>query len=417
LSKKPEIAVSLQSVRRLAIAKQNIAEKPKGKVDSEKILQVVRDLGCLQLDPISVVAPSHQVVLWSRLGKYDLSELDKLLWKEKTLFEYWAHTASIVLTEDYPLYYTMMKEWPDTPPVGPIWRPRIKKWARKNVKVRDYVLHELKTKGPRLSRQFEKSSTKKGSWGWGSWNDVSRMLQHLFWRGEVMVVGRQGKQKVWGLTDEFLPGWAEKKELPDEEVEYRAAQRSLKSLGVATKSQVKFHFLRWRYPNLKSTLEKLEAESKVERVRPDGWGNPKETYYLHKDDISLLDRIESGRWSPRTTLLSPFDNLICDRQRTEELFGFNFRIGIYTPKAKRTHGYYVLPILYGDRLIGRVDPFMERKQRRFVVNAVHAEKEAPRDKQTAAALANAMKDLGAFIGAKEVSYCSNVPEFWKSSMR
>ncbi len=417
MSQRAARVVSRESARRLAVVKQHLAGESRGKPNAERILRVVRDLGCLQLDPISVVAPSHQTVLWSRLGAYDLSELDRLLWQEKKLFEYWAHQASIVLTEDYPLYYTMMKEWPDTPTVPQSWRPRIKKWARENSKVRSYVLGELKSKGPRLSRQFEKPRAKKDSMGWGSWNDVSRMLYHLFWRGEVMVVGRQGTQKVWGLTSGFLPDWAEKDELPDGEVEYRAAQRSIRALGVATKAQVKFHFLRRRYPDLERTLKRLEAESKVERVRPDGWGNGKDQYYIHKDDLPLLDRIESGRWKPRTTLLSPFDNLICDRQKTEELFGFNFRIGIYTPKAQRTHGYYVLPILHGDRLIGRVDPVMDRRRQKLVVNAVHAERDAPRDKQAADAVADALEDLGGFLGAKEVVYSSHVPEFWKSSLR
>lgn len=383
------------------------------KPDTARILEVVRDLGCLQLDPISAVAPSHQTVLWSRLGNYDLSELDKLLWQEKKLFEYWAHRASIVLTEDYPLYYAMMKDWPDNAPISPLWASRVKEWVRENPKVKKYIMGELK-KGPSLSRQFEKPRLKKHVMGWSSSSDVSRMLTFLFFRGDVMVVGRQGIQKVWGLTERFLPAWAEKGELTEEEVEYLAAQRAIKALGIATKANIKFHFLRGRYPNLGRTLQRLESESKITRVQIDGAKAP---YYVHADDLKRLDRIESGRWKPMTTLLSPFDNLICDRDRTESLFGFHYRIEIYTPQAQRKHGYYVLPILHGDSLIGRVDPVMDRRQRKLIINAVHAEKEAPRDRQTSDGIADAVQRLSEFLGAKEVVYSEKVPEFWRGSLR
>ncbi|MDA4125252.1 MAG: winged helix DNA-binding domain-containing protein [Thaumarchaeota archaeon] len=413
MSPRAGIVTSRESARRLSIVKQHLADESRTKHDAARILQVIRDIGCLQLDPISAVAPSHQTVLWSRLGSYALSELDKLLWKEKKLFEFWAHRASIVLTEDYPLYYPMMKNWPDDAPISPLWGARVKEWVRENAKVKQYILDELK-RGPRLSRQFEKPRMNKHTMGWSSSSDVSRMLTYLFFRGDIMVVGRQGIQKVWGLTEEFLPAWTEKGDLTEEEVEHHAVQRAIKALGMATKANIRFHFLRGRYPNLVGTLQRLEDESKVERVQVEG---EKEQYYVHSDDLKLLDRIESGRWRPRTTLLSPFDNLICDRDRTDALFGFHYRIGIYTPKHKRTHGYYVLPILQGDRLIGRVDPVMDRRGKRLVVNAVHAEKGAPHDRQAADEVARAIEDLGGFLGAKEVVYPSRVPDFWKGSLR
>ncbi|MBI3840961.1 MAG: YcaQ family DNA glycosylase [Thaumarchaeota archaeon] len=331
--------------------------------------------------------------------------------------EYWAHQASIVLTEDYPLFYRMMRKYPEEAPWPKLWRTRIRAWVSKNPKVSRYVLKELSLKGPRLSRQFEKNEDGRGKDGWSSGSDVTRMIHHLFLSGKVMVVGRQGNQKVWGLTDGFLPDWAEKEELPEEEVEYRAVQRSIRALGIASKRQIKYHFLRGRYPNIDAVLQRLESESAVSRVLLRGRDVKKEPYYVHADDLRTLDRIESDRWEPRTTVLSPFDNLICDRARTEEFFGFRFRVEIYTPKEQRKHGYYVLPILHGDRLIGRVDPMMDRKRQRLVVNAVHAEKGAPEDRQTAAAVASALEDLGGFLGAKEVSYSAKVPEFWRSSLR
>src|SRR2546422_6337361 len=150
------IATTLENARRLAITKQHLAGNKPSKPSSKDILELTRSIGCLQLDPITAVAPSHQIVLWSRLGNYDTSHLDNLLWNEKKLFEYWAHQASIVLIEDYPLYYSLMRRHPDVlVRPGSVWRQRIDKFLNANTKLRDHILSELRKKGPLLSRQFE----------------------------------------------------------------------------------------------------------------------------------------------------------------------------------------------------------------------------------------------------------------------
>ncbi len=287
-----KVTTTLQNARRLAVAKQHLAGKRPDKPDSDDILEVTRSLGCLQLDPISAVAPSHLIVLWSRLGIFDPSELDRLLWSEKKLFEYWAHQASIVLMEDYPLYYYMMRGYPDVVlrSLGPVWRARVKKWLGKNSDLRDYVLTELKHKGPLLSRQFEdKTRAKPRGFGWSSWSDVSRMLSHLYFKGEVMVVGRQGKQKLWDISERFLPSWVPRKELSEQEVQYEAVQRSLRALGTANESEISWHFLRGRYRNLKDTLKQLEAESKIQTVDIADGPLGKGARYIHSQDLQILD--------------------------------------------------------------------------------------------------------------------------------
>jgi len=234
-----KITTTLENARRLAVAKQHLAGKTPSKPDSDYILRVTRDLGCLQLDPISTVAPSHLIVLWSRLGNFDTTDLDNLMWRDKRLFEYWAHQASIVMMEDYHLYYSLMRRHPDMlASEGSVWRQRIDKFLNVNAKLRDHILNELRKKGPLLSREFEDKTRVKGSLGWGSWGDVSRMMFHLFLMGEVMVVGREGKQKLYGLSEDFLPSWVSKKELSAEEVEYLAVQRSLRALGIANSSEI-----------------------------------------------------------------------------------------------------------------------------------------------------------------------------------
>ena len=413
------VTTTLQNARRLAVAKQHLAGKRPDKPDSDDILEVTRSLGCLQLDPISAVAPSHLIVLWSRLGIFDPSELDRLLWSEKKLFEYWAHQASIVLMEDYPLYYYMMRGYPDVVlrSLGPVWRARVKKWLGKNSDLRDYVLTELKQKGPLLSRQFEdKTRAKPRGFGWSSWSDVSRMLSHLYFKGEVMVVGRQGKQKLWDISERFLPSWVPRKELSEQEVQYEAVQRSLRALGTANESEISWHFLRGRYRNLKDTLKQLEAESKIQTVDIADGPLGKGARYIHSQDLRILDELDSGNWEPRVSLLSPFDNLFCDRARTKLLFNFDYTIEIYTPQNKRKYGYYVLPILYGDKFIGRLDPLMDRKSKRLFIKAVHAEPAAPKDKDVSREIRESVEHLSEFLGAKEVVYSRKVPKYWQSHL-
>ncbi len=415
MSKK--ITTTLENASRLAVAKQHLAGKRPSKPDPDCILRVTRDLGCLQLDPISTVAPSHLIVLWSRLGNFDTTDLDNLLWRDKKLFEYWAHQASIVMMEDYPLYYSLMRSHPEMlASQGSVWRQRIDKFLSANAKLRDHILSELRKRGPLLSREFEDKTRVKGSLGWGSWGDVSRMMFHLFLRGEVMVVGREGKQKLYGLSEDFLPSWVSKKKLSAEEVEYLAVQRSLRALGMANSSEISWHFLRKRYPKLKTTMKQLVADEKIIPIDITDGRVEKAQRYIHSDDVERLEELQSGEWQPRVSLLSPFDNLFCDRARTKLLFNFDYTIEIYTPASKRKFGYYVLPILYGDKFIGRLDPVMDRKNGKLIIKAVHAERHAPKDKDTSREIRDSVEQLSEFLGAKEVVYSHKVPTYWQSHL-
>ncbi len=407
--------LSPQLARRLAVTRQRLAG-PCPNPGSAAMLNVVRDLGCLQLDPISAVARSHTLVLWSRLGPYDLADLDTLLWADRSLFEYWAHAASVVLTEDYPVHNHMMRSryTGDSP-----WEQRVRAWMQTNDSLRSHILSEIRDKGPRMSKHF--SDRAEEGWystGWTSERNVSRMLDFLWITGVLMVAGRNGGQKQWDLAERCLPEWTPRDELPEREIVRRSAQKSLRALGVGRIQHIQGHYIRGRYPGLSEVLKQLEAEGQIERVQivEDGraWPGP---WYIHADDIALLERIESGEWEPRTTLLSPFDNLICDRARTEKLFNFRFRIEIYVPKAQRQYGYYVLPILHGDHLIGRIDPLMDRKQKRLTINAVYAEPDAPTTAETASAIACAIEELATFLGAKTIVYGSGIPKGWRRKLR
>lgn len=399
------LTLSPTLARRLTITRQRLAG-PRPSPDATGIMDAVRDLGCLQLDPINVVARSHQLVLFSRLGPYNLAHLDTLLWEEKQLFEYWAHCASIVLTEDYPIFNRFMRH--------PGWSEHTQTWAAQNKKLQQYVLGQIRRHGPLPSRHLEEDGIHPAEWvstGWTSGRNISRMLDHLWIGGKIMVAGREGIQKLWDLTERCLPDWTPRDKLTEREVVRRAAQKSIRALGVGTARHINYHFTRGSYPGLKNVLAELEAEGRIHRAQVSGL--PGE-WFIHDDDLPLLEQLSNGQWQPGATLLSPFDNLICDRARTEQLFNFNFRIEIYTPKAKRKYGYYVLPILHGDRIIGRLDPAMDRENERLTINAVYAEPGAPKSGKP---VAQAIEELAAFLGANEIIYTKNVPEQWKKALR
>jgi uncharacterized protein YcaQ len=216
--------------RRLAIMRQRLAG-PRPPPDSRGIMDVMRDLGYLQIDPMRIVTQSHLLVLWSRLGLYNPAHLETLLWKEKLLFEDWGQATSIVLTEDYPTFSALKRSFAT---VNQPWAQRIRSWAKKNKKLRRYILAQLRRKGPLPSDYFKDKSVEDWrSTGWTAGRNVDMMLTILKSQGKIMVAGRTGNQKLWDLTDSFLPEWAPRLRLSNREVSLRAAQKSLRALGLA----------------------------------------------------------------------------------------------------------------------------------------------------------------------------------------
>jgi uncharacterized protein YcaQ len=299
------------------------------------VLETVRGLGFVQLDPISTVAPAQHLVLWSRLGSsYDPAELDRLLWKDRKLVE-WA--AFVYPVEDLPVLKTLMRRRDRGPDRWAI------AWLKEHASFRRYVLKELEQRGPLLSREIEDhpNSIREGHRWWGE-RKMGLMLEVLNIRGEVAVVGRQGKQRIWDLAERWYP---ETERLSLAEAKRYVEERRQRRLGV-WRVRGKWH------------------------VHPDA------------DDSPVPDRV---------TLLSPFDRLIHDRARTEALWDFRYRIEIYVPVAKREYGYYVLPLLVGDRIAGRAEPVFDRKQ--GTLRLVGAWGDTSR-------LDAALDDLAAWLGAE-----------------
>jgi uncharacterized protein len=329
--------VSQAEARRIAVRTQLLDGAARG------ILDVVRRAGALQIDPISTVAPPQQLVLWSRLGAFDRAELDRLLWEERKLFEWGAFIWPI---EDFPLIRARMRRRRGKY----TWERRGAEFLKTNAAFRRYVLRELERRGPLLSREIEDHSSMRRDphvW-WGS-RKMGLMLELLSGRGEVAIVGRRNGQRLWDLAERWYPE-------ADEKLSWPEAERLLE-----------------------------ERRFRVAGVRIDDG-----RWIAHPDAVD-------GTIPDRVTFLSPFDRLIKDRERTEALWGFRYRLEMYVPQAKREYGYYVLPILRGDRLIGRIEPVFERKSRALRVNGIWWEEGVE-----PASLDRPLGDLARFLGAETV---------------
>jgi uncharacterized protein YcaQ len=412
--------ISATTARRLAITRQRLAGKT-SKPNAEGILDVIKDLGFLQLDPTNVVAPSHQLVVFSRVGPYTPKRLETLLWHERRLFESWAHAASIVVTEHYPIYRWIMRRvasgtgfWHGFTASGERQAQSVLAWMRANDSLRRSILRQIKERGPLPTRAFEDQST--GAWrssGWNNGRNVGMMLFYLQMMGPLMVAGRSGGQKLWDLSERCLPAWTPKTRLGEPAIVRWAAEISLRALGVATPAEIRDHFIRWKYVNLPAALGSLERQGRIVPVSvEDGDRSLPGPWYVHADDLALLDQIEAGTWSPRTTLLSPFDNLIINRKRTSRMFGFDYTMEIYVPAAKRRYGYFAMPVLHEDRLVARVDPAMNRDIERLSIGRVSVEPGCD-DPHVARATREAIAGLAAFLGARGIDYDGEVPARWR----
>jgi uncharacterized protein YcaQ len=322
--------VSAEEARRIAVRSQLLDGS------ATSILDTVRHLGFLQLDPISTVAPPQQLVLWSRFGPYDLAELDRLLWKEKKLFEWNAYIWPI---EALPLVKARMRRRRGKY----TWERRADEFLKTNTRYKRHVLRELERSGPLLSRELDDHSVRTfESGGWYGNRNVAVMLDILHGRGLVAIVGRRNGQRLWDLAERWYP---EVETVPLREAEKQRAEHRFRALGV--------------------------------RLTKKGW-----EAHPAADDRPVRDRV---------TFLSPFDRLIHDRNRAEALFDFRYRLEMYVPKAKREYGYYVLPILVGDHLVGRIEPRFDRKSKTLEVLGAWGDTSRADE---------ALDSLASFLGAK-----------------
>jgi uncharacterized protein YcaQ len=402
------LTLSRVEARRLAIARQYLSASP-APDGADGVRAVCRALRFLQLDPVNVIARSHELVLWSRLGAKGVTEFEDVFWRDRWLFEYWAHAAAIVLSEDYPLHKVAMDgyPWPGHEAIGA--------WADVNHALREHVLERLGEGEPLPTEAFEDRAVLDWpSSGWTNGRNVERMLGLLWRQGRVMIAGRVKGHRLWALPEVCLPSDVVREALSPQEMVSTAVEHTLRSRGVARALDVNQYFVTGRYIDLPGALDSLEAQGRVLTARVEGGAD--ETWYVHADALPTLEAIRAGEWAGRTALLSPFDNMINDRRLTDRLWSFDFRNEMYVPKAKRQYGHYVLPILHGDEFVGRLAPKVDRRKRRVTVEGLWLE---PEVKPTAAlrkAIVAELAALAAFAGADTIEYAEPLPAKWRAAL-
>ncbi|HEX9106750.1 MAG TPA: crosslink repair DNA glycosylase YcaQ family protein [Longimicrobiales bacterium] len=395
--------LSLAGARALAIAAQGLERRPRRRARKADVLACIRRMGALQIDTIHVVARSPYLVLWSRLGDYRPEWLEQLL-EERKIFEYWAHEASFLPMEDYPLLRWRMNE-----PECQGWHYR-GDFMRKHRAETEAVREHLRASGPLRSSDFEHPDGKKGG-GWWGWKTEKRILEYLFTAGEVMIAARERFQRLYDLRERVLPRALQDAPAPSKEEAVRQlALRAVRALGVARAGWVADYY-RTDKRSTPALVRQLAGEGALVTVQVEGW---KEPGFVHPDNAALLERAADGALKPsHTTLLSPFDPIVWDRKRARDLFGFDYALECYIPGPKRRWGYYVLPILRRDALVGRLDAKAHRQKDgggTFEVKSLWLEEGVRAGDRLAGDIAGALLACAAWHGTPEVALRRVHPE-------
>jgi uncharacterized protein YcaQ len=373
--------------RRIALAAQGFGTpRPDGEIGKRQLLKLIDRLGVVQIDSVNVVSRTHYLPAFSRLGAYPRALLDEVAWgKKRPVFEYWAHEASLLPLSNQPLFRWRMQDAHDG--VG-TWKG-VARFLRERRDFVDKVLEEITARGPMSASELDMGH--KGEGGWWGWSEAKRAVECLFWTGELTTATRRGTfERVYGLPEKVLPRAIVEAPTPSRDDAQRALYRmAARAMGVATAKDLRDYF-RMPVDGAKARLAELVEDGALLPVTVKGWREP-----AYLDPAARRPRKIDAQ-----ALLSPFDNLIWFRERTERMFAVRYRIEIYTPAEKRTHGYYVLPFLEGDALTARVDLKADRKAGVLIVQASHAEPWA--SDATPVKLAQELKLMAGWLGLDRV---------------
>ncbi len=351
--------LSLAEARRIALAAQLFVPATAAPKSATAVGKLAHRLGAVQIDSVNVLVRSHYLPIFSRCGSYAPELLERAAYDgSRSLFEYWGHEASFLPVELYPLFRWRMERARNGEGT---WK-RLRRYATSHKDLVTSALEQIRERGALGASELADCGKSKGSW-WG-WSQGKEILEWLFWIGDVTTARRRNFERLYDLTERVLPERVRAVSAPAPEDARRELMAiSARALGVGTARDLRDYF---RLPAADAALRvaELVEEGTLQPVAVEGW---KQQGYLHKDAAC-------PRKADVSALLSPFDSLIWERQRTQRLFDFYFRLEIYTPIHKRLHGYYVLPFLLGDRLVGRVDLKANRHESRLEVRGGSAEK-------------------------------------------
>ncbi len=400
----------LDALRALALHAQAL-DVPNGGEPAptpDAIDSLVEQLGCVQIDTLQMVARSQYLVIWSRLGRYDPADFDRLIYApgQRRLFEHWRHAASIIPFSAYRWQMPHMRFLRETPArQSAIWLDEPGTDA-----LLDAVRERIRAEGALRAADFEHDGAKRGPW-W-DWKPAKNALEHLFAWGELLIANRVNFQRVYDQAERVRPAWVDTTEPTHDEANRTHVEQGARALGVCRPAQAA------EYAYLKRGaaaphVEALLADGTLVEVAGELLGGEVATLVVHRDNLPRLEQAADGALRPRrTTFLSPFDSLFWARGRDEDLWGFRQVLEAYKPEKDRIWGYFCLPILHKGRLVGRFDPKLERKAGVLRLRALHLEPGVEVDEELTADVAAAMRDFMAFHAARElVIERSQPPQF------
>jgi len=375
--------LSNDEARRIALAAQGFAEpRPRGRVDIRHLRRVMAKIQLLQIDSVNVLVRAHYMPLFSRLGPYPMSLLDEAVYERRELFETWAHVASLAPVEHQPLLRDRMAG-----PAAERWR----RWAKHNARYVDAVLDEVRRRGPVTAGELEDGGRSVGSAFWRR-SEGRLALDWLFRTGAVTIAARPNFERSYDLTERVLPNAIVTREAPDEDSACRELLLlAARAYGVANARDLADYY-RLPLRRVRELLPSIVEEGRLREISVEGWKGPA---YLHP-------QARAPRSIGARALLTPFDSLVWERDRTQRLFDFDYKIEIYVPETQRRFGYYVLPFLLGDRLAGRVDLKADRKRRALLVQAAYVE-DGEEERAVARELAAELRLLAEWLELDAVS--------------
>ena len=379
------IELSATQARRIALAAQGFGQPRPDAPGARHVRDQARRLGVIQIDSVNVVSRTHYLPKFARLGAYDRAHLEAEAWGRKpSLFEYWGHEASLMPVQMQPLFRWRMERARD----GAMWTG-IARFGRERADYIEGVRAEIEKRGPVTGGDF--STGPKGAPGWWQWSDGKRALEWLFWAGEITTKTRRGFERVYDLTERTLPRTIVDAPTPNDAEAIRELVRiSARAMGIATTADLRDYF-RLPLDDARRAVAELVEAGELEPVTVHGW----------RHQAYLVPGAKKPRRIQGQALLSPFDNLIWFRDRTERLFGVQVRLEIYVPAEKRVHGYYVLPFLEDEAITARVDLKADRQAGVLRVQA--AWREPDTTPETPARLAHELRLMAGWLGLSDVA--------------
>lgn len=404
----PQRVFPRRAVAALFLQRQHL-ERPRARgLTPGRLTRFVEDVGGIQMDSINVVERAHYLTVWSRFGPYDRARLDRLVYRRRLFLEYWAHAACLVPTSMLPWWKRAMLDYR-------VHHTGWTGWLRKNTRLLGSVTEMLRANGPMGHAELEGHRPRRGRSGWWDWRPVQHALHYLWMTGAVTIHSRRHFQKRFDLLERAVPAAAAVPAVSAEAFQRWHIERSLHAMGAVTEIDLT-HYL--TYPRggtsaRRAALREMVQEGLVTEIAVEG--STARWLALTRDLPALRRAAGPAAASRGTTLLAPFDSLLWYRDRVSRLFGFDYRIEVYTPGHKRVHGYYTLPILHHGHLIGRLDAKTHRNDKRLEARHVHFEPWVARGREPAhggaaldrdemlAGVADALASLATFLDAGEVT--------------